>query len=263
MNGKLKKYILIVFSIIIFALLLVFELGRENLFAKLEYGDAIYSILTRMIGGLVCLIFIYCYSIKEVLTPKTTLKKLIVFLPCMVIAVNNFPFVSYFSGDSFIDKNSTEIILYAITCISVGFFEEMAFRGCIFTVVVHSQENRRFGAIISIFISSAVFGLVHILNLFGGAGFIPVILQICYSFLIGGMCSVILLKTRNIWYCVFLHAVYNFAGGITSGDMWTPPQIVFTAVVAVIIAAYVIWTLVRITPKDISAFLRGEDSADT
>ena len=85
-------------------------------------------------------------------------------------------------------------------------------------------------------------------------------LQVGYSFLIGGMCSVILLKTRNIWYCVFLHSVYNFAGGITSGNMWTAPQIAFTAFVAVIIAVYVVWTLVKITPKDIFCFLHGDDN---
>ena len=58
--------------------------------------------------------------------------------------------------------------MYALVCISVGFFEEMAFRGCVFTVAVQSQEGKRYGAVIAIFISSAIFGLVHMLNLIGG-----------------------------------------------------------------------------------------------
>jgi membrane protease YdiL (CAAX protease family) len=108
---------------------------------------------------------------------------------------------------------------------------------------------------ISIVISSVVFGLVHIVNLFAGAGIGAVVLQVGYSFLIGGMCSIILIKTGNIWYCVFLHAVYNFAGGIVpqcgGGVIWNTPEIILTAVVAVIVAAYVIMLLVKIRPEEI------------
>ena len=69
----------------------------------------------------------------------------------------------------------------------------------------------------------------------------------------------LLVKTKNIWYCVVLHAVYNFAGGIVpecgGGAIWTIPTVILTAVVAVIVAAYVIYMLIRISPHDVEALL--------
>ena len=88
-------------------------------------------------------------------------------------------------------------------------------------------------------------------------------LQIGYSFLIGGMCSVVLLKTGNIWYCVILHAVYNFAGGVVpncgSGIIWDTPTVILTAVVAVAVAAYVIALLFRIKPCEIYGILNDSE----
>jgi membrane protease YdiL (CAAX protease family) len=129
----------------------------------------------------------------------------------------------------------------------------------VFTAVLGRKGNRAVDVFWSIVISSAVFALVHLLNLFAGAGIGSVILQVGYSFLIGGMCSVVLVKTKNIWYCVILHAVYNFAGGVVpecgGGEIWDTPTIILTAVVAVLVAVYVIFMLVKIKPCEVDALL--------
>jgi len=107
---------------------------------------------------------------------------------------------------------------------------------------------------------------VHLVNIFSGASPAAVILQVGYSFLIGGMCSVILIKTSNIWYCVILHAVYNFAGGVVpecgGGAIWTMPTVILTAVVAVIVAVYVVYQLIRITPDEIERFLNEKKAEE-
>ena len=86
------------------------------------------------------------------------------------------------------------------------------------------------------------------------------LLQVGYSFLIGGMCSIILVKTHNIWFCVILHSVYNFAGGVVpncgGGIIWSVPEIILTAVVALIVAVFVIYTLLKITPDDIEGVFK-------
>ena len=68
-----------------------------------------------------------------------------------------------------------------------------------------------------------------------GIGYVA--LQIGYSFLIGGMCAIVLLYTRCIWICVGLHAIYDFCGYLvpTLGDgvIWDPVTVAITAALGV------------------------------
>ena len=255
MTAKSKRILTSVVVAILFVLLIATELGKNKIVAWSAHGDTLYNIATRFIGGAACLVFVLSLSSRKILSFRTSLKAFLVFLPCMAVAINNFPFIPFFSGEAYINFDVWSVVLYAVLCLGVGFFEEMAFRGCIFIVLLQRRKNRWVDVFVSIVIASIIFGLIHLVNLFAGAGVGAVILQVGYSFLIGGMCSVVLIKTGNIWYCVFLHAIYNFAGGIVpqcgGGVIWTTPEIILTAVVAVIVAAYVISLLVRIRPEEI------------
>ena len=256
---RIKKTVLLSSAGILLVALLVMEVFKATLFSSYELGDNIYIVLTRMSGGVACLLFMKVYLSKSILLFKTTIKAFLIFLPCMAVAVNNFPFIPFLHGDAYISSKPMEVIIYALTCLAVGFFEEMAFRGCIFTVVLERTKKNAWGVFVAIFISSAIFGIVHLVNIIAGGSVGAVILQVCYSFLIGGMCSVILVRTSNIWYCVLLHAVYNFSGGVVpecgGGAIWTAPEIALTAVVAVIITVYVIFILTKTTEKDIDRLL--------
>ena len=263
MKENVKRRILFSAAAVWFLALLVLELFRDKIFTSEMYGKYMYSIGTRFLGGFACMVFIYLYSTKSILSPKITLKSFALFLPCMAVAINNFPFITYFSGEAVIDAQPLRILTYAVVCLGVGLFEEMAFRGCIFTAILQRRKRRWSDVFWSIVFSSAIFGAMHVVNIFSGASPIGVILQVGYSFLIGGMCSVILIKTSNIWYCVILHAVYNFAGGVVTecgrGLIWTAPTVILTAAVAVCVAVYVIWLLVRIKPEDIREFLEESE----
>ncbi len=255
----MKKKFLLISAISVFLVLLFFEMFHGTILKNVEYGEQIYNISTRFLGGIACAIFVYLNSSKNILSLKTDMRSFLIFLPCMAVAINNFPFITFFSGEAYISSGVVEIVLYALLCICVGFFEEMAFRGCIFSMLLQRRGKRQIDVFVSIVLSSVIFGVVHLVNVFGGANIGAVVLQVGYSFLIGGMCSVILVKTKNIWYCVVLHAVYNFAGGIVpecgGGAIWTIPTVILTAVVAVIVAAYVIYMLIRISPHDVEALL--------
>ena len=141
------------------------------------------------------------------------------------------------------------LLSYAGLCLSVGFFEEMAFRGCALMYFLKKRTDTRLGIFVAIALSSCVFGAIHLVNIFTSSPG-AVIRQIGYSALIGALCSVVLLATRNIWLCVLCHATYNFCGGLIDhfgfGEMWTLPQILFTAVVAVIVTVYTVWLFFKI-----------------
>ena len=107
------------------------------------------------------------------------------------------------------------------------------------------------GLLISILLTSAVFGLLHLVNL-AQSGLPAVLRQIGYSFLIGAMCSVVLIKTHNLWLCVLLHAVFDFGGKLIDtlgvGKIWTPPAILITTVLAVLTTLYLTCLFFRPDP---------------
>lgn len=256
---KTKRTVLLSLAVVLLLVLIIMEIFKTALFDSYEYGNNIYIILTRLTGGVACLLFIRVYMSKKILSFNTNVTAFLTFLPCMAVAVNNFPFIPFFLGEAYIDAKPIKILIYAFVCLSVGFFEEMAFRGCIFTVVLERTRKNVFGVFLAIVISSAIFGIVHLVNVMAGGSVGAVVLQVGYSFLIGGMCSVILVRTSNIWYCVLLHAVYNFAGGVVpecgGGTIWTAPEIALTAAVAVVVTVYVIYILCKTTEEDIDRLL--------
>ena len=221
-------------------------LAVEISYATLQYNNEIYLLMSRLFGGCACMIFMIDFSITKILFPLGN-KKLIPLLrivPAFIIAINNFPFVSFFSGDCFINAGTGSILLFALSCFCTGFFEEMAFRGCAFMLLLKKRTQSRAKIFLAILLSSVVFGVIHFVNVFFGVSPAAVLMQIGYSALIGALCSLVLLLTRNIWLCVILHATYNFCGGLIDLEkaaesvQWTSSQMIFTAVVAVIVAIY-------------------------
>ena len=228
----------------LFFVFLFLLVAIEVVHAILKFDDDLYLLLSRFVGGGACLLFMIEFSFTKILSPIGNKKPLLwlLTLPGFVIAINNFPFVSYFSGDCRVEAAPISILYFALICLGVGFFEEMAFRGCAFMFILKSRTQSRAKIFLAVFLSSVVFGLVHFVNIFFGASPISVLLQIGYSALIGALCSMVLLLTGNIWFCVILHALYNFCGGIIegygSGIQWTYEEIIFTAVIAVIVTVY-------------------------
>ncbi|MBQ8141397.1 MAG: CPBP family intramembrane metalloprotease [Clostridia bacterium] len=254
---KAKNYFLIAGAALNMLVLLGFEIWRDAIFGSGESSDAWYFLSTRFFGALLCLFLIFYCSYQNILKIKfRTLHKAILFtLPCWLIAINNFPIISYFSGNAYISGSKPEILFYFLQCLCVGLFEELAFRGCIFMMVLQRRRRSTKDLFWAIVISSAIFGAIHLVNIFAGASPISVILQIGYSFLIGGMCSVILMKTGCIWHCALIHAVYNFCGGVVpelgGGVIWDTPTVILTVVVSLAVAAYVIFSLLRIDVKKV------------
>lgn len=246
-------------------LVLLLEWHKASWFSYEPYGQIHYEILSRLVAGLVCVALLCRFSLSHLFVFKSPIiRPFLMILPCFAIAINNFPILSVLMGDTILGTNVADYIVYALLCLAVGFFEEVAFRGCVFTVALErmtkitSPTLRVFAACVT---SSALFGLVHLANLFAGASLGYVLLQVCYSFLIGGMCAIIMVKTANIWYGILLHAIYNFAGGVVpefgAGQIWTIPTVVLTVVVSLIVAAYVLFLLFRVREEEMDTLLKG------
>jgi membrane protease YdiL (CAAX protease family) len=263
----IKKQKIVCYTIIIIGIIgmAFFELGQGMITSEFfeENGEWLCKTFSRLLGGIVCCAVMLLLVGSHLMFKyrEGALKRLLVVLPCFAVAINNFPFLSVVMKEITFSANAIDVILYAIFCFSVGFFEEAAFRGCVFSLILDHKKPDRWSVLKASVISSAVFGIVHIVNLFAGASLGSVILQIGYSFLIGALCSVVLVKTSNIWCCVILHAVYNFAGGVLSefgsGRIWTAPTVVLTVVVAVLVTVYTVVLWYNIKKEEIEYISNG------
>ena len=251
---------------IIFAavpVLLWLEMGKPTLTEDAVLAPLMSMTLTRMIGAAVFLALLL-HEGFHVIHPlqKPFWKGLLFTIPPFLVVVNNMPILSMIWGDAYLVHTApVYMIWFAAECLAIGLFEEFAFRGVIFLMFAEKRHTTRKGLFWSLILSSAVFGGVHLVNVLMGAGIGPTILQIGYSFLIGAMCSVVLLKTRNIWICVALHAIYDFCGTLMptlgAGTWWDTPTVVFTAVLAVATAVYLVWQFFRLDPDEVGKIFKA------
>ena len=246
-------------------LLLWLEFVKPTLTSDPVLVPLVNMTLTRLIGAVVFLVLLLNEGYR-ILNPiqKPFWKSLLFALPPFLVVVNNMPILSMILGDAYlVHKAPAYLIWFAAECLAIGLFEELAFRGVIFLMFAEKRHTTRKGLFWSLILTSAVFGGVHLVNVFMGAGIGAVIMQIGYSFLIGAMCSVVLLKTRNIWICVALHAIYDFCGTLMptlgAGTWWDAPTVVFTAVLAVATAAYLVWQFFKLDLDEVGKIFLPEE----
>jgi membrane protease YdiL (CAAX protease family) len=103
------------------------------------------------------------------------------------------------------------ILLGLIVYLAGGFMEEAIFRGLLLRILLPGGLMR------AAFLSSLLFALAHLLNLFMGANLYATILQVAVAFLAGLVFTAPLAITRNIWLLVIIHGLSNFVGYLNAG----------------------------------------------
>lgn len=217
--------------------------------------------ILRIVFFGVMLLLAFHMGIRKTLAVRGGWRALLVALPALVVAVNNLPIVALARGTASVTGGAGQIAAFALQCIGVGLFEEMAFRGVIFPFVLGKTGTGKKGRFIAVLASSAAFGLLHLVNLLGGFSG-GVFLQVGYSFLIGCMLAVVMFCGGGVFTCAFIHAVYNFCGNIVYelgsggafGNIWSPEEIVLTAVVAVAAGVFFFFALAKSKPDYAEAF---------
>ena len=174
-------------------------------------------------------------------------QKLLFLIPCLIIAIDNFQWASFFNGNmKLINTHPLDIILFIGYCVFVGLFEECIFRGVVFSLLASWFPKNKKGFLLTYVLSSVVFGLAHILNGFS----IATLVQVGYTILTGGLFAFCLIKTKNIFCCVAVHATYNFCGllmgtesalGLGSGVVFDWPTAITMIVVSVLLGAFVLY----------------------
>lgn len=225
--------------------------------ASLSPEDDVGMMITRAVGAASILFLIAAFGYRILAPiPRGFLRALPSVLPCIAVAINNLHIIALVTGMASITAGTRQIMLFFIECFFVGLFEEAAFRGVVQMALFERVGAKKYSVLVAIIISSAIFGVSHLANIISGADVGASILQAGYSFLTGGMFSFVLIRTRSIWFCAFLHGIYNFCGylvpelGEASGSLWTPAQIVLTASVAMIVGIYVVVYFIKTSSSE-------------
>lgn len=96
---------------------------------------------------------------------------LLYLLPALLVAVNNFPFHSHFTGKTeLLHTGVDNWILFALYCAFVGIFEECVFRGILFPLNAGVFPDDKKGLWKTFLFSSLAFGGMHLFNIFAGGG---------------------------------------------------------------------------------------------
>lgn len=201
-------------------------------------ASAIFCILQAVV--------IFCFIKKNSLFEryglcKTSLPahRFLYYIPLLILCTRNF-----WNGIA-VNFSPTGTICYIVCMLSVGFLEEVIFRGFLFKAI--AKDNVK----MAIIISSVTFGMGHLLNLINGsgAGIAENLFQVTGAIAIGFLFVVLFYRGGSLLPCITTHAVINIASVFANeAGLTMEKRILFQLILFVITVAYAI-VLTKTLPK--------------
>ena len=108
-----------------------------------------------------------------------------------------------------------------------GFAEETAFRGLSLSYLMRQWKDEK-KLLTALLFTSALFGLVHLGNLFSGANVVLTLLQLISTFAAGLFLGAVYLRSGNLWPSIVLHTLHDIvslldvssiSGGVMTGNL--------------------------------------------
>jgi membrane protease YdiL (CAAX protease family) len=140
----------------------------------------------------------------------------------------------------------SNLIYLVLLSLSVGFIEELLFRG----IIIRAWLKK--GVYMAVGFSTALFGLGHLMQLMGGQSAFGTVLQIVFSLVLGLALALVVVRTWSIWGVIVFHTLFDFVqlvstsptANVTDSSLYSVPMI-GTLVCTIILGFYIVW-LVRI-----------------
>lgn len=198
----------------LFLLLLPFQGIFKALDCSEFYVEHLGDLIKNLVIILVAVLLIYHFRYQKLaglisLKPKNTSLVIVPFY--FVFAGPMQYWVLDYQFDAILIR---DVMLLLLAMLSVGFSEELVFRGFILPhLIVGADTNRPL--IIPITISAFLFGVLHFVNLLSADAHIALVLaQVTYASMFGIAFGVLLLRTGSIFPIGFLHGIINFSGSL-------------------------------------------------
>ena len=154
-------------------------------------------------------------------------KRLLFYVPLAAIASVNLWFGAAWN------YNLTESVLYALSMLCVGFAEEVIFRGLLYRVMCRKNKTA------AMIVSSLIFGIGHLVNLFNGSGetAFSTVLQVCYAVAVGFLFVLLFERTGSLLACIATHGVLNLLSVFSDCSALTLQREIMESASLVVLAA--------------------------
>ena len=173
--------------------------------------------------------------------PKYPAARFLYYFPLIVLASVNIWFGVQ------MNMPVADTICYVASMLFVGFLEELIFRGMLFNAM------RKDNVETAIIVTSILFGIGHIVNLFNGRGMelVANICQVVYAAAIGFLFVTIFYKGGSLWPCIITHSIVNAMSTFANDTVAARYQIPIAMVMVVIAMAYalILWRTIPATQK--------------
>ncbi|MEP2936645.1 MAG: CPBP family intramembrane glutamic endopeptidase [Gilvibacter sp.] len=156
-----------------------------------------------LIIGLVAII-LWRNSVFISLKPLATVHNKIIVIPAMVLL---FAYSAWASDGFTSQTNSLPFVIGLVGLIYLQtFWEELIFRG----IILNHYMTKGVSLIKSLFYSSLIFALIHLINLWSNPSIESVINQVLFSIVMGVFLGAFFLLCRNIYLAGLAHTLINF-----------------------------------------------------
>ena len=178
---------------------------------ELLYGVADIAVMLVPVA-LVCVTAILL-GMKSTLTPRKNGlgKGLLLGLPFILLGVYaGFSTIADVGFAELSNPGLFKIITFVISMGLIGILEEFLCRGVLLSLMLEKWGHTRKGLLKSVFISSVIFGLTHLVTLFVYPHLIlSVASQVFYSALVGVYLACVYIRCKNLYSVVILHAFFD------------------------------------------------------
>lgn len=174
-------------------------------------------------------------------------------LPIFILTVGSalafsLGLIGYYNYTPSVEKIIVEGLIYYI---GVGIIEELYIRALLLNVIERLAYKTKYSTLIAIIISSALFGLGHIIGMIGQSA-LTIVCRIIWTISLGIIFGVIYKKSNNLWLVVIAHILVDFCSVsfcFVSPAVFTVPTVISVAVLYFVIALFLLWKYYLRKPK--------------
>ncbi len=234
-------------TVVVLIFLGILTLPVGSLLAKVM-SDKTAHLVGGITTDLTVIVLAVILTLKYGLTDnfiKISVKGLLLCLPALLVAVNNFPLISLFLGKIEFVAQSYQTALFIIYCLFTALSEGLVFVGLIFPLLTKALKKYKHSSIWALISASLIFALSHLINLANGVNVGAVFMQVGYTFLTSALFIAIFILTKNIFPSVCVHFIFDFGGlmldeniGLANGRYFYTLSIIITVVLGVIMGVY-------------------------
>ncbi|WP_347925699.1 CPBP family intramembrane glutamic endopeptidase [Pontimicrobium sp. SW4] len=207
----------------LYASILVVIIVASSVFIKLELRSYLINFhiteqQARWIGDIIInfsLFALFFYLIRKLsleklggISNEKLKNKLLLLIPFLLL----IPMSTELFDLNWSETNLLNLFILLLWSLSIGFFEESALRGFLQSVYLNKFWKSRMGIILSVFITSFIFGLLHLISWTGNL--YSEINQVIIATILGVLFGALLLKTNKLYPIAIIHALFDFFSGI-------------------------------------------------